>query len=64
MSQVFAFSQGAMVAGNAQGAPVGAGGTMGVDMTGTNAKVHAVTGYMVPKTGVTLDYVDQNAHLL
>lgn len=63
-AQLFQFSQGAMMGGNAPGAPVGAGNMSGFDVTGTDMKVHALTGYMVWKRDVTLEYVREHAQLL
>lgn len=64
LAQLYEFSRGSMLGGNAPGAPTGAGNMGGFDMTGTNMKVHALTGYMVWKRDVTLDYVRAHAQLL
>jgi hypothetical protein len=64
LAQLYQFAQGSMMGGNAPGAPVGAGNTAGFDISGTDMKVHALTGYMVWKRDVTLDYVRKNAQLL
>jgi hypothetical protein len=64
VGQIFSYSQGSMMSGNIPGAAAGAGNQMGLDVTGGDAKVHAMTGYIVWKKDVTLDYVRMHAHLL
>lgn len=64
LAQLYEFSRGSMMGGNTPGAPVGAGNTAGFDVTGSNMKVHAFTGYMVWKRDLPLDYVRKHAQLI